>query len=353
MRCHPIRWLWGLIPIAMLSWIAVHAEADRIEHELDQRAAHALNQAGYDWATVVFSGREGVLVGTAPNRGEPARALALVRSLWGVRSVEGRVRFAEESTADVGQRAASPRAAAETAILPADDPPANKRALPPLTSTLALIEPTLTKLSVGQPALLASSPPAPLSLASQNPDPVRALEEASAEEAPIAPPQSAADAHMTQSEPRRAALETAALAAEAPHTPSVDTCSAAVRAINVVEPVRFAFGASGLNRRNRVVLDRFAVLAGECPSIALRVVGHSDSRGKAKRNLALSERRARAVVAYLIDKGIDAGRLEAVGYGETRPLAPNDTARNRAKNRRIELEIAGTGQGAGNGLPDR
>jgi outer membrane protein OmpA-like peptidoglycan-associated protein len=353
MRCHPIRWLWGLIPIAMLSWIAVHAEADRIEHELDQRAAHALHQAGYDWASVVFSGREGVLVGTAPDREEPMKALALVRSLWGVRTVEERVRFAEGTTADAGQRAAPPRAVPETAIPPADDPPAPKRALPPLTSTLALLEPSETKLSVGQPVLLTSSSPAPLSLARQSPDPVRTWEEATAVQATVAPLQVAADAQMTQSEPPRAALETAALAAEAPHTSSVDTCSAAVRAINVVEPVRFAFGASGLDRRNRVVLDRFAVLAGECPSVGLRVVGHADSRGKAKRNLELSKRRARAVVAYLIEKGIDAGRLEAVGYGEARPLAPNDTARNRAKNRRIELEISGTGQGAGNGLPDR
>jgi len=90
------------------------------------------------------------------------------------------------------------------------------------------------------------------------------------------------------------------------------------------------------------------------------VAGHADARGRAKRNLALSQRRARAVVTYLIQKGIDAGRLEAVGYGEARPVAPNDTPQNRAKNRRIEVEITGaaaqgppTRQGAGNGLPDR
>jgi len=94
------------------------------------------------------------------------------------------------------------------------------------------------------------------------------------------------------------------------------------------------------------------------------VLGYADASGKAKRNLALSQHRAQAVVTYLIDKGIDVGRLEAVGYGEARPVAPNDSAQNRAKNRRIELEITGaepigaaafppTGQGAGNGLPDR
>jgi outer membrane protein OmpA-like peptidoglycan-associated protein len=337
MRCHPIRWLWGLIPIAMLSWIAVHAEADRIEHDLDQRAASALHQAGYDWASVVFSGRDGVLVGTAPSRGEPRKALALVRSLWGVRTVEGRVRLAGEGTADVMARADP-----ETSALHADRPPANdKLALPPLTSTLALLEPQEAELSAGHPVLLASSAAAPVPLAVPSPDPVRAWEQETAELAAATQSEPAADAEMTQAEPQRAALETAALAADAPSA-ALDWCSAAVRAVNLVEPVRFAFGEWGLDRHNRGVLDRFAALAGSCPGVGLRVVGHTDARGRAKRNLALSRRRARAVVTYLIDKGIDAGRLEAVGYGEARPVVPNDTARNRAKNRRIELEITGT-----------
>ena len=50
MRCHPARWLWGLIPIAMLSWMAVNAESDRIERDLEQRSTTALSAAGHDWA---------------------------------------------------------------------------------------------------------------------------------------------------------------------------------------------------------------------------------------------------------------------------------------------------------------
>jgi outer membrane protein OmpA-like peptidoglycan-associated protein len=99
-----------------------------------------------------------------------------------------------------------------------------------------------------------------------------------------------------------------------------------------------------------------------CPQVRLRISGHADAEGPARRNLALSKRRALLIVSYLISKGIDAGRLEAVGYGETRPAAPNDTVENRAKNRRIEVEVtrpipeaplSAIRQGAGNGLPDR
>ncbi len=91
MRCHPTRWLWGLIPIAMLSWLAVHAESDRIERDLEQRSRAALAAAGHDWASVAFSGREGLLVGRPASARQRDDAAALVRDVWGVRTVETRV----------------------------------------------------------------------------------------------------------------------------------------------------------------------------------------------------------------------------------------------------------------------
>jgi outer membrane protein OmpA-like peptidoglycan-associated protein len=145
-----------------------------------------------------------------------------------------------------------------------------------------------------------------------------------------------ADAQKPQGAQQRAALETATLAANAD-----PDCSSAVAALSSAEPVGFGRGEIALDAHGRGVLDRLALLARDCPGLGLTVVGHADARGPAPRNLALSRRRADAVVTYLIDKGIDAGRLKAIGYGETRPLAPNDTAQNRAKNRRIELEITG------------
>ncbi len=91
MRCHPTRWLWGLIPIAMLSWLAVHVESDRIERDLEQRSSAALAVAGFDWASVAFSGRDGLLVGRPVSARERDDAAALVGNIWGVRTVETRV----------------------------------------------------------------------------------------------------------------------------------------------------------------------------------------------------------------------------------------------------------------------
>jgi outer membrane protein OmpA-like peptidoglycan-associated protein len=72
----------------------------------------------------------------------------------------------------------------------------------------------------------------------------------------------------------------------------------------------------------------------------VRVEGHTDDRGAARHNLDLSRRRAESVRAHLVERhGIDASRLSAEGYGESRPLARGKSAKARAKNRRVELVI--------------
>jgi outer membrane protein OmpA-like peptidoglycan-associated protein len=136
-------------------------------------------------------------------------------------------------------------------------------------------------------------------------------------------------------------------------------CSEAVHAIAVTAPMLFARGSAALGRRNRTALDQLAKAAGSCAAITLKVSGHADASGLPQRNVKLAEKRASAAVSYLVARGIDAGRLTAVGYGDSRPVAPNDSASNRAKNRRIEFEVSGyregasAEQGASNGLSHR
>ena len=74
------------------------------------------------------------------------------------------------------------------------------------------------------------------------------------------------------------------------------------------------------------------------PGLKLEVAGHTDNTGTAAHNLQLSAGRAAAVVNALVATyGIDRARLEPKGYGDTRPVAPNDGEANRARNRRVEL----------------
>lgn len=71
----------------------------------------------------------------------------------------------------------------------------------------------------------------------------------------------------------------------------------------------------------------------------ITVAGHTDSIGNAADNQRLSERRAYSVRNYLIDQGVGAHRMQAIGYGESRPIANNDTEYGRAQNRRVEITL--------------
>jgi outer membrane protein OmpA-like peptidoglycan-associated protein len=72
----------------------------------------------------------------------------------------------------------------------------------------------------------------------------------------------------------------------------------------------------------------------------VRIEGHTDNVGSEKTNMKLSDQRAHSVRQHLMEKeGIDGARLEALGYGQTKPIAPNATARGRAANRRVEFNI--------------
>ena len=76
------------------------------------------------------------------------------------------------------------------------------------------------------------------------------------------------------------------------------------------------------------------------PDCKISVEGHTDSHGSDVLNLSLSQERADAVMAYLVaNMSIDSSRIEAVGYGESNPIANNETAEGRAKNRRIDIVI--------------
>ncbi len=108
-----------------------------------------------------------------------------------------------------------------------------------------------------------------------------------------------------------------------------------------LEGTNFDFNKSTLTPVGTAKLDEAAKVLAENPSVTLNVEGHTDSVGSDAYNMGLSERRAKAVVAYLTGKGIDAARLSPTGYGESKPAATNDTADGRAKNRRVDLMVSG------------
>ena len=106
----------------------------------------------------------------------------------------------------------------------------------------------------------------------------------------------------------------------------------------VLEGVTFELGSDILTAGAMRALDRVAESLLASPGLRVRVSGHTDSTGPRDYNMRLSQRRAEAVMRYLVAMGVAADRLVAVGYGPDRPIADNGTAAGRAMNRRVELE---------------
>ena len=104
--------------------------------------------------------------------------------------------------------------------------------------------------------------------------------------------------------------------------------------------VTFDVDSAAINPDFRSSLDTVAEILAKYGS-DIRVVGHTDSTGTEAYNQGLSERRAQSVRNYLVDQGVPAAQLSAVGRGEMEPVATNSTAEGRARNRRVELLISG------------
>lgn len=456
----------------MLSWLAVHAERPLIEVDLERRSAAALAAAGHGWASVAFDGREGLLVGHPADERQREQAVAVVRNIWGVRSVRTREaptamassqpritdvplspvaaagppatldvvpaaamgdleassripsqsvtesRPADATAASRGEvyareveAAAQPAheigaptgatvrarevavgathpsplgdAAVSTLKLPVREPPA-----PDIAAGHEAGQPTPTpspesKVAVAAPEARAvapapdrSQPQLPEHKGAPPPLPPSppASPSAPAAAAAIVPAPSLPERKMGAAPQRSAAAPAASAPGQPTAPPRIDTAALprgniAVSATCVSEAeeaarrveVHFARGDARLDVAGKGLIDGLIARLNACPDVALRIAGHADASGRARNNKTLSERRARSVAAYMIDKGIDAGRLIAVGYGDSRPVAPNDTSVNQARNRRIELAITGPPvppmpvrkQGTRNGLSDR
>lgn len=105
------------------------------------------------------------------------------------------------------------------------------------------------------------------------------------------------------------------------------------------EQIQFATSSDNLKEESTETLDEIVEIMKEFPDSEFTIYGYTDNTGSDDFNLQLSNERANAVKKYLVIKGIASGRLQAGGFGEKNPIAPNDTPEGRAKNRRVEIKL--------------
>lgn len=122
---------------------------------------------------------------------------------------------------------------------------------------------------------------------------------------------------------------------------AVPTPSPAQKLFNLSKDIFFVTDKADLTPSSRLVLDNVITVLNEHPKVNIAISAFTDNRGSAAYNVGLSDRRAKSAASYLTSKGLPATRIvSAKGFGESRPIASNDTAEGRAKNRRVEIRVA-------------
>ena len=111
--------------------------------------------------------------------------------------------------------------------------------------------------------------------------------------------------------------------------------------IDLVMPgnITFSFDDATLNSSFKPTLDKLAQTMNQYNRTTVNIAGHTDSRGEASYNQGLSRNRANSVANYLSSRGVSSSRINVVAYGESRPIADNNTDYGRQQNRRVELTI--------------
>lgn len=107
--------------------------------------------------------------------------------------------------------------------------------------------------------------------------------------------------------------------------------------VHFASDILFAVDSATLEPPARESLEEAAVVFNDFPKTAIIAQGHTDATGSEDHNQSLSDRRAASVRNYLVGRGVDAARITALGYGEGHPIASNETAEGRRRNRRVDL----------------
>lgn len=334
---------WLLVALLLDLVVANVFGIRRIEADLETRSEAALAGAGFDNVLVEPLGRELRLSGTLPAGTSPTAAEELVEGLRGVRFAVAAQTSPPQSTEPIVIGVASTlnlAISADQTIL------TGQVASQDLSERIeaaarAAFGPVVNQLTVSAEAAQSDS--------------INALPDLSPALATIRSPDITVTGDEwvlegTVSSAAEAEAVGATVVAAVPEAvvqnrlAVVDTAAAAQALADLTARVAdgnvlFELGSAEITAAGALFLDEVGALLLRIPDVAIEVGGHTDNVGSEADNLALSTERAEAVKAYLVAYGVNSSSIEAVGYGESEPIADNSTVEGRAANRRIDFKV--------------
>lgn len=338
--CKGWGWLFLLLPIALLILLLIF-KWDVIENDVANSANSRLKEAGIEWpeVTTFHRGRDVLLTGTAPSLNAIEEARSLVLQAKGVRAVD-------VDAADLAPVPASLSAivTGQTIVLRG-----SLKDQASIDSVLARAAQTfgegniLNKLSIDNnvtrlPAMDGLFPALAIdgkigTITASLSDNVITLSGAVLNEQ--------AKTQMTNSLLRGLSGDVDnQLMVIAQTTPvEIDVCVDLVEQLLSTAKINFESGNASIKEGSIALLENISKTARRCPEAKFEVAGHTDATGNPNLNMSLSERRATAVVEYLVEQGLNAEHFVAVGFGATQPVASNSNSEGRAANRRIEFRL--------------
>ena len=361
--------LIGMAALAAVAVLCVWIHAPRIEAALAARAQQVATEQQADWAAVAADGRDIVIRGVAPDADSGERLQAAIASIPGIRSVSLVADDAGAKAPDtppepkfVASHAAADAPVVVTGTVPEGTGVEMLTAASPsadvvvenggLESTSAHLKgaPELLAAATGAAALLDGGQiditPEDITVSGTDIDgaTANAIREKLSPFLGLGYNLVMVGAGSPQPESAATTLPMpAAISGEDDGAASSDDtlagCQQRLDALLARQGIRFRNGSAALLRDSRMLLDDIATTLNACPATVITITGHTDSRGAADANLALSERRAAAVSDYLAEQGVERDRMTTRGVGETEPVADNATAEGRARNRRIEITL--------------
>ncbi len=285
--------LWlGVVSFGLLGAVALFSCVPHIEEDIATRAGEAV---GFPpWLEIDVDGQELVLRGEAPGVEAREDVLERLQGLDGVTVLHDAMSLAAQESQELAFETPS-------------------RAEP-----------------VDVPVALPRVEVAPEEPAEEPEEPVEAPEE------PAEVPEEPAVAPEGQAVAVQPAIEQQETADPPTSDGNVVKCQEALDRLLEGQRINFAFASVKLAQDSHELLQEIADQAAAC-AVHIEISGHTDSSGEPAHNRMLSKQRAQSVVNFLVAAGVDARQLSAVGYGDARPIASNDTRRGRRANRRIEF----------------